>query len=120
MNIEKKLTIGIVNRNQYDLLISTIQSIRLHHTEILSEIELLILDRNPPNNEKTEAFIAMLMNNQIVGIPVRYVYDNNPNYSVGFFSPNTQTFYEPFLETNYNDLIDDDRNLFTQAKANKS
>jgi hypothetical protein len=34
------------------------------------------------------------------------------NYSVGFFSPQTQTFYEPFLETNYDDLILDDRNSF--------
>ena len=40
-------------------------------------------------------------------------------YEVQFFTRHTQTFYEPFLETNYNDLIDDDRNLFTQAKANK-
>ena len=34
------------------------------------------------------------------------------NYSVGFFSPQTQTFYEPFLETDYNDLILDDRSSF--------
>jgi len=40
------------------------------------------------------------------------------NYSVGFFSPHTQTFYEPYLETNYNDLILDDRNVFYQGKTN--
>ena len=40
------------------------------------------------------------------------------NYSVGFFSPHTQTFYEPFLETNYDDLILDDRNTFYQGKVN--
>ena len=34
------------------------------------------------------------------------------NYSVGFFSPHTQTFYEPYLETEYYDLILDDRNAF--------
>jgi hypothetical protein len=40
------------------------------------------------------------------------------NYSVGFFSPHTQTFYEPFLETNYDDLILDDRNIFTENSNN--
>lgn len=40
------------------------------------------------------------------------------NYSVGFFSPHTQTFYEPFLETDYDDLILDDRNRFFVNKTN--
>ena len=40
-------------------------------------------------------------------------------YEVQFFTRHTQTFYEPFLETNYNDLIDDDRNLFTLGHVNK-
>jgi len=31
----------------------------------------------------------------------------------------TQTFYEPYLETSYNDLIEDDRNLFSLGKTNK-
>jgi hypothetical protein len=41
------------------------------------------------------------------------------SYSVGFFTRHTQTFYEPFLETNYNDLIEDDRNNFSLGKTNK-
>ena len=41
------------------------------------------------------------------------------SYSVGFFTRHTQTFYEPFLETNYDDLIEDDRNTFSLGKANK-
>jgi hypothetical protein len=40
-------------------------------------------------------------------------------YSVGFFTRHTQTFYEPYLQTNYNDLIEDDRNLFVLGKVNK-
>lgn len=40
-------------------------------------------------------------------------------YSVGFFTRHTQTFYEPFLETSYNDLIEDDRNSFSLGKINK-
>jgi len=41
------------------------------------------------------------------------------SYSVGFFTRHTQTFYEPFLETNYDDYIDDDRNNFSLGKVNK-
>jgi hypothetical protein len=41
------------------------------------------------------------------------------NYSVGFFTRHTQTFYEPFLETSYVDLIEDDRNAFYSNKQNK-
>ena len=41
------------------------------------------------------------------------------NYSVGFFSPHTQTFYEPFLETSYSDLIQDDRKTFYERRNNK-
>ena len=41
------------------------------------------------------------------------------NFEVQFFTRHTQTFYEPYLETSYNDLIEDDRNLFTLGKTNK-
>lgn len=41
------------------------------------------------------------------------------SYSVAFFSKNTQTFYQPYLLTNYNDLIQDDRNLFLKNQENK-
>ena len=40
-------------------------------------------------------------------------------YEVQFFTRHTQTFYEPYLETTYNDLIEDDRNLFSLGKQNK-
>ena len=40
-------------------------------------------------------------------------------YSVGFFTRHTQTFYEPYLQTNYDDIIQDDRDLFSLGKANK-
>jgi hypothetical protein len=41
------------------------------------------------------------------------------NYEVQFFTRHTQTFYEPFLETNYDDIIEDDRNMFSLGKVNK-
>jgi len=40
-------------------------------------------------------------------------------YEVQFFTRHTQTFYEPYLETNYNDLVEDDRNNFVIGKVNK-
>lgn len=40
------------------------------------------------------------------------------NYSVGFFSRHTQTFYEPYLETTYDNLIQDDRLSFYEKKEN--
>jgi hypothetical protein len=41
------------------------------------------------------------------------------NYSVSFFTRHTQTFYEPYLLTTYDDLIEDDRNLFVEKTPNK-
>jgi hypothetical protein len=41
------------------------------------------------------------------------------SYSVAFFSKDTQTFYQPFLLTNYDDLIKDDRNVFLKNQVNK-
>jgi hypothetical protein len=41
------------------------------------------------------------------------------SYSVAFFSRQTQTFYQPFLQTTYNDLIQDDRNQFLKSQTNK-
>jgi hypothetical protein len=40
-------------------------------------------------------------------------------YEVQFFTRHTQTFYEPYLETSFNDLIEDDRNNFTIGRVNK-
>jgi hypothetical protein len=41
------------------------------------------------------------------------------SYSVAFFSRHTQTFYQPFLQTTYDDLIKDDRNVFLKNQTNK-
>ena len=40
-------------------------------------------------------------------------------YSVGYFTRHTQTFYQPFLQTDYDDLIEDDRNTFVVNRTNK-
>jgi hypothetical protein len=41
------------------------------------------------------------------------------SYSVAFFSRHTQTFYQPFLQTTYDDLIKDDRNIFLKNQTNR-
>lgn len=43
---------------------------------------------------------------------------DNENY-VGFFTNHTNTFFEPFLETTYEDTIIDDRNNFILNKTNR-
>jgi len=40
-------------------------------------------------------------------------------YSVGFFTKYTQTFYEPFLETTFNDTINDNRGDFNLGVVNR-
>jgi len=44
---------------------------------------------------------------------------NTDSSYVGFFSRHTQTFYEPRLETTYDDIIEDNRNNFALGKSNK-
>jgi len=46
-NLMRKLTIGILTRDDFDGLYFTIQSIRLHHPEVLDEVEFLIVDNRP-------------------------------------------------------------------------
>jgi hypothetical protein len=60
--------------------------------------------------------------NNGLGIAYTAPYEAMNNISlqyVGFFTNNTQTFYEPFVETIYNNHITDDRNNFFLDKNNK-
>lgn len=38
---------------------------------------------------------------------------------VGFYSRHTNTYYEPFVETTWNDLIEDDRGYFFMGRTNR-
>ena len=81
-------------------------------------------------NENLEMDITPVINDMITGGSQNYgfaVAYSNPfeqlqtdelNY-VGFFTRHTQTYYEPFLETNYQSYILDDRNLFFTDKTNR-
>jgi len=60
--------------------------------------------------------------NNGLGIAYARAYEQMNNIAlqyVGFFTNNTQTFYEPFVETIYTNHIHDDRNDFYLDKPNK-
>lgn len=46
----RKLTIGMATHDDYDGVYFTIQSIRMHHPEVLNDIEFVIIDNNPSSN----------------------------------------------------------------------
>jgi|TARA_R110000803_G_scaffold208838_1_gene277840 hypothetical protein len=56
-----------------------------------------------------------------LGVAFEYSQETAPQLStcyVGFFAKETQTVYEPFLETSYDDTIKDDRDDFIINKSN--
>lgn len=57
-----------------------------------------------------------------LGVAFEYALETAPQpdiYYVGFFTRDTQTVYEPFMETSYDDTIRDDRDKFYLDKTNK-
>lgn len=46
----RKLTIGCATHDDYDGLYFTIQNIRMFHSEVLDDIEFVIIDNNPTSN----------------------------------------------------------------------
>lgn len=81
-------------------------------------------------NENIEMDITNEINSIITGGSSNYGYglsfDRNleikevvPSQYVGFFTRHTQTYYEPFLETVYNNTIRDDRKNFYKGKLNR-
>ena len=81
-------------------------------------------------NENISMDITDEVNSLITGGTTNYGYGiaferdlelliKNPSQYVGFFTRHTQTYYEPFLETVYNDPIRDDRKNFYKGKNNR-
>jgi hypothetical protein len=81
-------------------------------------------------NENIEMDITNEVNSLITGGTVNYGYglsftrdlellETIPSQYVGFFTKHTQTYYEPFLETLYNNPIIDDRKNFYRGKINR-
>src|SRR5687768_1984661 len=56
--MQRKLTIGMLTRDDFDGVWFSLQSIRLHHPEVLEEVEFLILDNHPegPHGQAVSRF----------------------------------------------------------------
>jgi hypothetical protein len=72
----------------------------------------------------TSAVNAIITGDTNYGFGIAYtrVLEETPTNElqyVGFFTRHTNTFYEPFIESNYNCPIQDDRNNFFLDKANR-
>jgi hypothetical protein len=81
-------------------------------------------------NENIEMDITNEVNSLITGGTTNYGYgiaferdletkEVVPSQYVGFFTRHTQTYYEPFVETSYNNPIRDDRKNFYRGKTNR-
>ena len=66
----RKLTIGICNYDDYDGLFFTIQSIRMHHAEVLDDIEFVFINNNP-DSEQGKAIKSFIF--QSVKEPFQYL-----------------------------------------------
>ena len=67
-------------------------------------------------------FITEELPNYGIGIaftPMTELMEEEVERYIGFFTHKTHTFFEPFLETHYEDYISDDRNNFILDKNNK-
>ena len=106
------------NRNQGPIPFSALTILDIQHFEFGNEnIEFDM------TNEINQILTGSFVNPAGWGIAylpdVENLSGTTGSYSVGFFTRHTQTFYEPYLLTSYDDLIEDDRNNFTLNKANK-
>jgi len=106
------------NRNQGLVPFSSITIVDIQHFEFGNEdIEF---DMTSEINNVLSGAIQNPRGWGIAYLPqVENLSGTTGTYSVGFFTRHTQTFYEPYLLTTYNDLIEDDRNNFSMGKSNK-
>ncbi len=106
------------NRNQGLIPFSALTILDIQHFEFGNEnIEFDM------TNEINQIITGSFVNPAGWGIAylpdVENLIGTTGSYSVGFFTRHTQTFYEPYLLTSYDDLIEDDRNNFSLNKVNK-
>ncbi len=66
----RKLTIGMLTFDDFHGVYFTIQSIQLHHPEILKDVEFLILDNSP---ESKHGKAVKELTNWVKACPIRYV-----------------------------------------------
>ena len=106
------------NRNQGDVNYSGLTIIATQHFELGNED--LSMDMTNEINGILNGSITGVTGWGISYVPqIENITGLTDSYSVAFFSRHTQTFYQPYLLTNYNDLIQDDRNQFLKNQENK-
>lgn len=106
------------NKNQGDVNYSGLTIIARQHFELGNED--LDMDMTNEINGVLNGSITGVTGYGVSFVPqIENITGLTDSYSVAFFSRHTQTFYQPYLLTNYNDLIQDDRNLFLKNQENK-
>lgn len=74
----RKLTIGMATFDDYDGVYFSLQSIRLHHPEVLNDIEFVIIDNNP-TSEHGKAIRSLITH---IKEPVQYLPFTNYNSTI--------------------------------------
>jgi hypothetical protein len=94
---------------------STVIIARQHFDKGIEDINVDITDT-------VNKFISGELKNYGIGIaftPMTELTESDDENYVGFFTNHTNTFFEPYLETTYDDTILDDRNNFILDKKNR-
>ena len=86
------------------------ENITFNSAALNTEIDNLLLAASSTTSANTYGIAFLPAFENLTGL--------TESYSVGFFSRYTQTFFEPFLETTYNDIIDDNRAQFNLGVSN--
>jgi hypothetical protein len=111
--IYSNMNTGVVNYD--DLIIIDTQHFEFGNEDINFDM----------TQEINDIINGTLSLNDISGWGIAYMPDvenitgMTESYSVGFFTRHTQTFYQPFLQTTYDDLVQDNRNNFVKGVQNK-
>jgi hypothetical protein len=82
-----------------------------------SKFDEIVNDFVTAVNEITSGDTPLLTGNELKERMV-YTGEKKENY-IGFFTNHTNTFFEPYLETTYDDAINDDRGNFVLNKLNR-
>jgi hypothetical protein len=117
--IDKWSEPGIYNNNNTGLVnFSGLTVISRQHFELGNEN--LDMDMTNEINGILDGSITGVTGWGIAYLPqIENITGLTDSYSVAFFSRHTQTFYQPYLQTNYNDLVLDNRNSFLKNQINK-
>jgi hypothetical protein len=106
------------NKNEGTVNYSGLTVVARQHFELGNED--LNMDMTPEINGILNGSITGVTGWGLAYLPqIENITGLTDSYSVAFFSRHTQTFYQPYLLTNYDDLIQDDRNQFLKNQENK-